>query len=107
MNYTLLGKTGVTVSRLCFGTMSFGGDADETTSAAMFRQCREAGINFFDCANVYSAGRAEEILGSLIAGCRDDIVLTTKVGFSSGEGPNEQGLSRRHIMLSVEKSLSD
>jgi aryl-alcohol dehydrogenase-like predicted oxidoreductase len=105
MEFTLLGKTGVTVSRLCFGTMSFGGDADEATSAAMFRRCREAGVNFFDCANTYSAGRAEEILGSLIAGCRDEIVLTTKVGFPAGEGPNEQGLSRRHIMRSVEKSL--
>ena len=55
MEYRTLGRTGVKVSRLCFGTMSFGGDADEATSAAMFRRCRDAGINFFDCADVYPA----------------------------------------------------
>ena len=63
MEYRTLGRTGVQVSRLCFGTMSFGGDVDEATSAAMFRRCRDAGINFFDCADVYQAGRSEEILG--------------------------------------------
>ena len=57
MDYRILGNTGVKVSALCFGTMSFGGDADEATSAAMFNRCRDAGINFFDCANVYQAGR--------------------------------------------------
>lgn len=105
MEYRLLGRTGVTVSRLCFGTMSFGGDADEETSAAMYRCCRDAGINFFDCANVYAAGRSEEILGRLMARERDQLVITSKVGFSMGEGPNERGLSRRHIMQSVEASL--
>jgi aryl-alcohol dehydrogenase-like predicted oxidoreductase len=55
MEYRILGNTGVKISELCFGTMSFGGDADESTSAAMFRRCREAGINFFDCANVYTS----------------------------------------------------
>ena len=63
MQYKLLGRTGVSVSTLCFGTMSFGGDADEPTSAALFNRCREAGINFFDCANGYAGGRSEEILG--------------------------------------------
>ena len=67
MEYRTLGRTGVQVSSLCFGTMSFGGDADETTAAAMFNRCREAGVNFFDCANVYNKGRSEEILGRLIA----------------------------------------
>jgi aryl-alcohol dehydrogenase-like predicted oxidoreductase len=105
MEYRVLGKTGVQVSRLCFGTMSFGGDADEETSAAMFHRCREAGINFFDCANVYSAGRAEEILGKLIADCRDELVITTKVGSTMGDDPNESGLSRRHITMAVEDSL--
>jgi aryl-alcohol dehydrogenase-like predicted oxidoreductase len=93
------------VSSLCFGTMSFGGDADEETSAAMFQRCREAGINFFDTANVYSAGRSEEILGRLIAGCRDEIVLTSKSGFPMGQDLNAQGMSRRHIKLQVEGSL--
>ncbi len=105
MEYRLLGRTGVTVSRLCFGTMSFGGDADEETSAAMYRRCRDAGINFFDCANVYQKGRAEEILGRLMAGERDELVITTKVGFAMGTGDNERGLSRRHIQQSVEGSL--
>jgi aryl-alcohol dehydrogenase-like predicted oxidoreductase len=105
MEYRILGRTGVQVSRLCLGTMSFGGDADEETSAAIFHRCREVGINFFDCANGYAGGRSEEILGRLIADCRDEIVLTSKVGFPTGEGVNESGLSRRHIMLSVEASL--
>jgi aryl-alcohol dehydrogenase-like predicted oxidoreductase len=105
MKYHILGKTGVQVSQLCFGTMSFGGDADAETSAAMFHRCREAGINFFDCANVYAGGRSEEILGKLIADCRDEIVLTSKVGVSAGDDANAGGLSRRHIMLAVEASL--
>ena len=70
MEYRLLGKTGLKVSQLCFGTMSFGAEADETVSAEMFHRCRDAGINFFDCANVYSQGRAETILSDLIADCR-------------------------------------
>ncbi|MBV9468937.1 MAG: aldo/keto reductase, partial [Abitibacteriaceae bacterium] len=105
MEYRILGRTGVHVSSLCFGTMSFGGDADEPTSAAMFKRCREAGINFFDTANVYTGGRSEEILGRLIAGERDNIVLTSKVNFPVGEDLNARGTSRRHIMLSVEASL--
>ncbi len=105
MEYRLLGRTGIRVSSLCFGTMSFGDIADDETSAAMYRRCREAGINVFDCANVYSAGRSEEILGRLIAHERDRIVLTTKVGFPMGTDPNERGLSRRHVRSSVEASL--
>jgi len=106
MQYTTLGRTGVDVSRLCFGTMSFGGDADEEMSARMFHRCRDAGINFFDTANIYSAGRSEEILGRLIRNCRDELVITSKVCMPTGEGPNTGGLSRRHIMLSVEASLA-
>jgi aryl-alcohol dehydrogenase-like predicted oxidoreductase len=105
MEYKVLGRTGVKVSQLCFGTMSFGSTADEETSAAMFHRCREAGINFFDCANVYAAGRSEEILGGLIANCRDELVITTKVGSTMGDGPNESGLSRRHVTMAVEDSL--
>ena len=105
MEYRQLGQTGIRVSTLCFGTMSFGDIADETTSEAMYRRCREAGINFFDCANVYSAGRSEEILGQLIADERDQLVITSKVGFPMGEGVNDWGLSRRHVLASVEASL--
>lgn len=105
MKTRLLGRTGIRVSNLCFGTMSFGGAADEATAAAMYHRCRDAGINFFDCANVYSAGVAEEILGRLIQSERDQLVLTSKVGFPMGEGINDKGLSRRNILTSVEASL--
>lgn len=105
MEYRTLGRTGIQVSRLCLGTMSFGGAADEETSAAMFRRCRELGVNFFDTANVYNGGRSEEILGRLIESCRDEVVLTSKVCLPVGTGANDRGLSRRHILLEVEKSL--
>jgi len=106
VKYRMLGPTGIRVSELCFGTMSFGDVADEKASAAMYRRCRDSGINFFDCANVYSAGRAEQILGRLIANERDDVVITTKVGFPTGVGgPNDRGLSPRHITRSIEDSL--
>ncbi|NNK14020.1 MAG: aldo/keto reductase [Desulfofustis sp.] len=105
MNYANLGKTGVKVSRLCFGTMSFGAEADEEMSTRLFHRCREAGINFFDCADVYSNGVAEEILGRLMADCRDEIVLTTKVHGAMREDVNTRGLSRRYIVYAVEESL--
>jgi aryl-alcohol dehydrogenase-like predicted oxidoreductase len=105
MEYRPLGRTGIRVSALCFGTMSFGGDADEQTALAMFRRCRQAGINFFDCADIYQKGLSEEILGRCMADCRDQIVLTSKVWGPMGEDLNARGLSRRHIMLAVEASL--
>ena len=105
MEYRLLGRTGVKVSSLCMGTMSFGGIADKAESARMFHRCREVGINFFDSANVYAGGRSEEILGDLIADCRDDIVLTTKVVGRTGSDVNAGGASRRHIQIAVEESL--
>ncbi len=105
MQYVNLGKTGVKVSRLCFGTMSFGAEADEDMSTRMFHACRDAGINFFDCADVYSDGIAETYLGKLIGGCRDDIVLASKAFGPMGEGVNDRGLSRRNIVRSVEASL--
>ncbi len=105
MDYRLLGNTGVRVSKLCFGTMSFGAEADEQTSAAMFNRCLDAGINFFDCANVYAAGRSEEILGRLMAGKRQDLIITSKVYFPIGEDINARGATRRHILDSIEGSL--
>ena len=105
MNYVNLGKTGVQVSQLCFGTMSFGAEADEEMSGRMFQRCREAGINFFDCADAYSNGSAETILGRLLTGCRDDVVLTTKVFEALSNDVNDRGLSRRHIVTAVEASL--
>jgi aryl-alcohol dehydrogenase-like predicted oxidoreductase len=105
MEYRFLGNTGVQVSKLCMGTMSFGGDADEATAAAMFHRCREVGINFFDCANVYQGGRSEEILGELIADCRDELIITSKFFFPTGQDVNARGASRRHMMAAVEASL--
>ncbi len=105
MEQRLLGRTGLRVSELCFGTMSFGDMADEKTCGVLYRRARDAGIDFFDCANVYSAGRAEEILGRLVSSERHRVVLTTKTGFPMGQDPNDRGLSRRHILYSVEASL--
>lgn len=78
MLYKQLGRTGLKVSQLCFGTMSFGGDANEQQSARMFNACLDAGINFFDCADVYSKGAAETILGKLMQEMRDELVITSK-----------------------------
>jgi len=105
MEYRFLSDTGIKISRLCFGTMSFGGDADEKTSAAMFRFCREKGINFFDCADVYQKGEAERILSSLIKEERDELVICSKVYFPTGDDVNARGNSRKHIMQAVEGSL--
>ena len=105
MKYKFLGRTGVQVSALCFGTMSFGGDANEETAGQMYLRCREAGINFFDCANVYAGGRSEEILGKLIAHEREQVIITSKVYFPTGADPNARGANRRNIQLAVEQSL--
>ena len=105
MKYKLLGTTGVQVSELCYGCMSFGGDADEAISARMYRASRDAGINFFDTADQYNKGRSEEILGELARGHRDDLVIATKAFNPSGEDLNARGNSRRHIARAVEKSL--
>jgi aryl-alcohol dehydrogenase-like predicted oxidoreductase len=105
MKTKLLGRTGVSVSELCFGTMSFGGDADEAMSAAMYKAVRDAGINFFDSANEYNKGKSEEILGRLAKAHRDDLVITTKCFNPIREDVNARGGSRRHIVQAVEASL--
>ncbi|HHH28447.1 MAG TPA: aldo/keto reductase [Polyangiaceae bacterium] len=105
MEYRFLGKTGVRVSKLAMGTMSFGGEADEATSAAMFARCREAGVNLFDCADVYAGGRSEEILGKLVADCRDEVVVATKAYFPTSGDPNARGTTRYHLVRAVEASL--
>jgi len=105
MEYKMLGRTGVMVSQLCFGTMSFGGDADEATSAGLFKYCRDKGINFFDCADVYQAGRAEEILGDLIRDCRDEVIIASKAYFPTGQDVNARGATRYHVQNAVEASL--
>jgi aryl-alcohol dehydrogenase-like predicted oxidoreductase len=105
MEYVTIGATGVQVSPVCFGTMSFGAEADESSAAAMFARVRDKGVNFFDTADVYAGGASEKILGRLIADCRDDVVITSKVFYPTGDGPNDTGLSRRHLMLAAEASL--
>lgn len=105
MQYRVLGNTGVRVSSICFGTMTFGREADKATSAAMFHKCRDAGVNFFDTANAYGTGLSEEILGSLIADCREELVIATKGFFRVGPGINDWGSTRRHLTRAVEDSL--
>jgi aryl-alcohol dehydrogenase-like predicted oxidoreductase len=105
MKYTFLGNTGIQVSRLCMGTMTFGREADKDAARDIFNQCREAGINFFDCANVYSKGRAERILGELISDCRHELIITSKFGHPFDDDPNNRGGSRRNLVASLEASL--
>lgn len=105
MRYALLGRTGVKVSRLALGTMTFGSEADETASAEIMTRARDAGINFIDTADVYSEGRAEEIVGRLLGGCRNEVVLATKAYYPTGSGPNAGGSSRYHLVRAVEASL--
>ena len=105
MEYRPLGRTGVQVSALCFGTMPFGGDADEETSARMYAAGRDAGINFFDTANSYAGGESERVLGRLMKGHRDDLVIATKCYNPQGDDINARGASRRHVTRAVEASL--
>ncbi len=107
MKFKALGRTGVQVSQLCSGTMAFGGDADEAASAAMFKTCRDAGINFFDTADQYSKGRSEEILGRLMRGSREELVIATKCFNPAGSDINAKGGSRRHIsrLTPIEESM--
>jgi len=110
-----LGRTGLKVSPLCLGTMQFGWTADEETSFAVLTAAAEAGINFIDTADIYSrwvegnpGGVAETIIGKWLSQGvvpRDQLVIATKVRGRMGEGPNDEGLSRRHILNSVEASL--
>ncbi|MBN9420492.1 aldo/keto reductase [bacterium SCN 62-11] len=113
MRYRLFGRTGLYVSELCFGAMTFGGkgfyepigqtgqaEADRLVSVAL-----ESGINFFDTADVYSQGESEKVLGKALGSRRGEVVLATKVRGAMGSGPNQQGLSRVHIMNSIDGSL--
>jgi aryl-alcohol dehydrogenase-like predicted oxidoreductase len=107
MEYRTLGRTGVKVSPLCLGAMMFGGwgNRDHDDCIAIMRTAFDAGINFVDTADVYSAGESEEIVGKALAGRRDDIVLATKVHGVMGKDANERGNSRRWIVRECEASL--
>ena len=112
MDYVRLGAAGLKVSRVCLGCMSFGNGFDwmlpEEPSFAIVRKALDLGINFFDTADVYSAGQSEEILGRALKSFgvkRDDVVVATKVYQPMGPGPNQRGLSRKHIAQSIDDSL--
>ena len=116
MKYNLLGNTGLKVSELCLGTMTFGGKGwakaigslDQQAVDQIIRRSIDAGINFIDTANVYSEGLSEELTGQSIKNLglqRDDLVIATKVRGAMGQGPNDSGLTRKHILRQVEASL--
>ena len=113
MHYRPLGRTGLFVSELCFGAMTFGGEGfwknigqqGQAEADALVGRCLDAGINFFDTANVYSFGQSEALLGKALAAKRSQVVLATKVRGRMGPGMNEVGLSRYHIFESVHASL--
>lgn len=105
MNYHYFGKTGFQVSEICLGTMTFGNEADEKTSGKLMDMAVDAGVNFFDTADVYNKGETENIIGRWMGDKRDSIVLATKTHYPTGGGINDKGSSRRHIMLGVEASL--
>ncbi len=114
MEYVRFGSTGMKVSRICLGCMSYGGPTerwpwalDEETSRPFIQRALESGINFFDTANVYSNGRSEEILGKALRdfASRDEVVIATKVYSEMGPGPNDHGLSRKHILSAIDASL--
>jgi aryl-alcohol dehydrogenase-like predicted oxidoreductase len=107
MKHRTLGRTGVKVSPLCLGAMMFGqwGNRDHDESVSIIHRALDAGINFIDTADVYSAGESEEIVGKALKGRRDDVVLATKFHGTMGEDPNHQGNSRRWIVRECEASL--
>jgi 1-deoxyxylulose-5-phosphate synthase len=105
MMFKKLNRTDLNISRLCFGTMTFGRPADQATSTQMVDQCIEAGINFFDTANMYQLGVAETMLGEALKGRRKNVILASKVRFKMGDAPDQSGLSRKAILRAVEESL--
>jgi aryl-alcohol dehydrogenase-like predicted oxidoreductase len=105
MEQRTLGKTDLCVARICFGTMTMGGQADEATSQTLIDRCLDDGINFFDTANVYNKGRSEELLGKALKGRRDKVVLASKVRGAMGEAADEKGLSKAAIHKAIDDSL--
>ncbi|ANE47725.1 dehydratase [Paenibacillus swuensis] len=105
MQIRMLGRSGLAVSELCLGTMTFGNTTNVQDSTRMIHQFREQGGNFLDTANVYVSGRSEEIVGQAIKDYRSEVVLATKVRMTTSDHPNGAGISRKHIMQSVEESL--
>ncbi len=105
MQYKNLGKTGLKVSRICLGTMTYGDQVDEKTAISLIDKAYDSGVNFFDTANAYVQGKSEEVVGKALHNKRQNIVLATKVSIPVGKGVNDRGLSRYHILREVENSL--
>jgi 1-deoxyxylulose-5-phosphate synthase len=105
MEYRNLGRAGVKVSALGIGCNQFGGKVDQDETKAIVHRALDLGINFFDTADVYSGGVSEEFLGAALEGQRDRVVIATKGRSKMGDGPNDQGMSRYHILNAVEASL--
>lgn len=105
MKTNFVANTGIQVSEYSFGTMTFGKETDAAEAQRLVNRCLEVGINTFDCADLYSAGRAEEILGQTIKSVREDVVVISKAYFSLKEGANNAGLSRHYLIRAVEASL--
>jgi len=105
MEYRKLNRTGLRVSRLCFGTMTFGKPADQSAANCMIERCLHAGINFFDTANAYQHGESEQMLGNAIRGRRHDLIVASKVHHKMAEGPDGAGLSKTAIVRALEDSL--
>lgn len=105
MEYDRLGNTGLSVSPICLGTMMFGGPTSEADSAKIIHKAIDQGVNFIDTANIYNAGESERVVGRAIADRRENVILATKGRSKMGDGPNEQGASRIHLMHEVDASL--
>jgi len=105
MEIRTLPKAGLKVSRLSFGTMTFGAQTDEATAYRMIDRCLDAGINFIDTANVYNRGAAENIVGKTLKGRRDKVILASKVRGKMGDAPDEEGLSRAAIRKAIDATL--
>ena len=105
MERRTLHHTDLTVSRFCFGTMTLGKPLDQAGTNEVIGRCLDAGINFFDTANMYNAGVAETLLGNALKGRRDKVVLASKVFYKVGDAPDQQGLSRKAILRAIEESL--
>src|ERR1041385_4489642 len=105
MDYRNLGKSGVKVSPLCLGTMTFGDATDEATAGRIVAKAKDQGVNFIDTADGYAGGRSEEIVGRAIGNQRQDWVLATKLGNVRGQWPNQGGLSRKWVIRCAEESL--
>ncbi len=105
MDLRNLQHTDLEVSRLCFGTMTLGKPLDQGGTNEIIGRCFDAGINFFDTANMYNVGTAESLLGEALKGRRDKVVLASKVFFKMGDGPDQQGLSRKAIVRAIDESL--